>query len=109
MPLPLWATIVGISLAKKITVLIAAKLYGIPRLYRYALNQRLAARLYLPQSSSVRCSGISFYLQEITESRQVHYILPLHIAGMTEIILVCEAESVQSRSSELQVVQVLNK
>ncbi|CAK0786760.1 hypothetical protein CVIRNUC_009974 [Coccomyxa viridis] len=34
MPLPLWATIVGLSLAKKVTVLIAAKLYGIPRLYR---------------------------------------------------------------------------
>ena len=51
MPLPLWATIVGISLAKKITVLVAAKLYGIPRLYRYALNQQLAVRLTVPQSS----------------------------------------------------------
>ena len=35
MPVPLWATMVGISLAKKVTVLIAAKLYGIPRLYMY--------------------------------------------------------------------------
>ena len=34
MTVPLWATIVGLSLAKKATVLIAAKLYGIPRLYR---------------------------------------------------------------------------
>ena len=34
MTVPLWATIVGLSLAKKVTVLIAAKLYGIPRLYR---------------------------------------------------------------------------
>ena len=34
MPVPLWATLVGISLAKKVTVLIVAKLYGIPRLYR---------------------------------------------------------------------------
>lgn len=34
MPVPLWATLVGISLAKKVTVLIAAKIYGIPRLYR---------------------------------------------------------------------------
>ena len=34
MTIPLWATIVGLSLAKKVTVLIAAKLYGIPRLYR---------------------------------------------------------------------------
>ena len=105
----MWATIVGISLAKKITVLVAAKLYGIPRLYRYAMNQRLAARLYLPQSSSGRCSWMSFYLQEITESRQVHYILPLHIAGLTEIILGAEAEFIQSRNSEFHAVQVLDK
>ena len=55
MPLPLWATIVGISLAKKITVLVAAKLYGIPRLYRYAWNPELAVRLNLPELSSRRC------------------------------------------------------
>ena len=34
MPIPLWVTIVGLSLAKKVTVLVVAKLYGIPRLYR---------------------------------------------------------------------------
>ena len=37
MPIPLWATLVGISVAKKVTVLVVAKLYGIPRLYRYVM------------------------------------------------------------------------
>ena len=92
MPLPLWATIVGLSLAKKITVLVAAKLYGIPRLYRYSLNQKLAVRLDMPQTLSRRCSGILFYLQEIPESSQVQYMLPLHIAGMTETTLDSQAE-----------------
>ena len=92
MPLPLWATIVGLSLAKKVTVLIAAKLYGIPRLYRYSLHQKPAFRLDMPQTLSRRCSGIFSYLQEITESSQVQYMLPLQIAGMTETTLDSQAE-----------------
>ena len=31
---PLWGKIVAISVAKKITVLLAARIYGFPRLYR---------------------------------------------------------------------------
>ncbi|BDA50187.1 hypothetical protein COCOBI_15-3160 [Coccomyxa sp. Obi] len=34
MVIPLWGKIVALSLAKKITVLVVAKLYGFPRLYR---------------------------------------------------------------------------
>jgi hypothetical protein len=38
MVIPLWGKILALSLAKKVTVLVIAKLYGIPRLYRYILN-----------------------------------------------------------------------
>ncbi|EIE23204.1 hypothetical protein COCSUDRAFT_33282 [Coccomyxa subellipsoidea C-169] len=34
MVIPLWGKIVALSLAKKVTVLVIAKLYGFPRLYR---------------------------------------------------------------------------
>lgn len=40
MPVPVWAAIAGIAVAKKLIVYAAAKMYGIPRVYRK--SQRLA-------------------------------------------------------------------
>lgn len=40
MPLPVWAALLGIAVAKKVVVFTAAKIYGFPRLYRK--SQQLA-------------------------------------------------------------------
>ncbi|KAL0034028.1 hypothetical protein WJX79_004194 [Trebouxia sp. C0005] len=40
MPMPVWTALLGIALAKKVVVFTAAKVYGIPKLYRK--SQQLA-------------------------------------------------------------------
>ncbi|DBB01686.1 TPA: hypothetical protein ACH3X1_000318 [Trebouxia sp. C0004] len=66
MPMPVWAALLGIALAKKVVVFTAAKVYGIPKLYRK--SQQLARWSITDKTTLKIVSGRIGYVYRVPSS-----------------------------------------
>ncbi|DBB14672.1 TPA: hypothetical protein ACH3X3_004299 [Trebouxia sp. C0006] len=66
MPMPVWAALLGIALAKKVVVFTAAKVYGIPKLYRK--SQQLARWSINDKATLKTVSGRIGYVYRVPDN-----------------------------------------